>query len=166
MANFGGHAIPGSFFLLFGFWLTVKNILQHHWRTKQPKGRPITPPLFKKMNYFEGGFATFASFVGVCPSRLLCTLEPLCNLRSSHHGWSPVLSPFRYYGRAVCAGRTTCTSLQQREQRMGQADELAAQHHVSVLRHLWNRAGCQHCNQTGACWLQPPCALHRSFCRR
>lgn len=88
MANFGGHAIPGSFFLLFGFWLTVKNILQHHWRTKQPKGRPITPPVLKKMNYFEGGLAMFASFVGVCPSRLLCTLEPLCSLHSSHRVWS------------------------------------------------------------------------------
>lgn len=87
MANFGGHAIPGSFFLLLGFWLTVKNILQHHWRTKHPKGRPITPPFFKKMNYFEGGLAMFASFVGACPSRLLSTLEPLRNLHSSHGGW-------------------------------------------------------------------------------
>nr|XP_046266844.1 transmembrane protein 45B [Scatophagus argus] len=65
MANFGGHAIPGSFFLLFGFWLTVKNILQHYWRTTQPKGRWIMPPFFKKMEYFEGGFAIFASFVGI-----------------------------------------------------------------------------------------------------
>ncbi|XP_070839707.1 transmembrane protein 45B [Chaetodon trifascialis] len=65
MANFGGHAIPGSFFLLFGFWITVKYILQHYWRTNQPKGRLITPPFMKKMDYFEGGFSIFASFVGI-----------------------------------------------------------------------------------------------------
>ncbi|KAM9348789.1 transmembrane protein 45B isoform 1-T2 [Symphorus nematophorus] len=65
MANFGGHAIPGSFFLLFGFWHIVKHILQYYWRTNQPKGRRIMPPFFKRMDYFEGGFAIFASFVGI-----------------------------------------------------------------------------------------------------
>ncbi|XP_054610373.1 transmembrane protein 45B [Dunckerocampus dactyliophorus] len=65
MANFGGHAIPGSFFLLFGFWLTVKHTLQHYWRTSHPKSRAILPPVFKKMDYIEGGFQIFASFVGI-----------------------------------------------------------------------------------------------------
>ncbi|KAM9332132.1 transmembrane protein 45B [Pholidichthys leucotaenia] len=65
MANFGGHAIPGSFFLLFGFWLTVKYVLQHYWRSKQPKGRRTLPPFFKWMNYTEGGLQIFASFVGI-----------------------------------------------------------------------------------------------------
>ncbi|XP_060910803.1 transmembrane protein 45B [Labrus mixtus] len=65
MANFGGHAIPGSFFLLYGFWLTVKHILQHFWRTNQSKGRQITPPVFKRIEYIEGGFLIFASFVGI-----------------------------------------------------------------------------------------------------
>lgn len=67
MGSFGGHAIPGSFFLLYGFWLTVKHILQHYWRTNHPKGRGIIPPFFKRMNYFEGGFAVFASLVGQFP---------------------------------------------------------------------------------------------------
>ncbi|XP_069569381.1 transmembrane protein 45B isoform X1 [Brachyistius frenatus] len=65
MANFGGHAIPGSFFLLYGFWLTVKHILQHYFRTSHPKGRPIRPPYLKKMHYSEGGVQIFASFVGM-----------------------------------------------------------------------------------------------------
>ncbi|XP_070773961.1 transmembrane protein 45B [Enoplosus armatus] len=65
MANFGGHAIPGSFFLFFGFWLTVKHILQHYWRTSQPKRRQTMPPFFKRIDYVEGGFQIFASFVGI-----------------------------------------------------------------------------------------------------
>ncbi|XP_035521830.1 transmembrane protein 45B [Morone saxatilis] len=65
MANFGGHAIPGTFFLFYGFWLTVKYVLQHYWRINQPKGRQIMPPFFKKMEYIEGGFTIFASFVGM-----------------------------------------------------------------------------------------------------
>ncbi|MEQ2179145.1 hypothetical protein GOODEAATRI_021618 [Goodea atripinnis] len=67
MANFGGHAIPGTFFLLYGFWLTVKHVLQHYWRTTQPKGRQVMPPFFKRMDYFEGGFKIFASFVAPSP---------------------------------------------------------------------------------------------------
>lgn len=66
MANFGGHAIPGTFFLLFGLWLTVKNLLRYFWTSKQPRGRCVLPPVFKKMCYVEGGLAAFASFVGEC----------------------------------------------------------------------------------------------------
>ncbi|KAM4544586.1 transmembrane protein 45B [Odontesthes bonariensis] len=65
MANFGGHAIPGTFFLLYGFWLTVKHTLQHYWRTRQPKGRQLMPPFFKRMDYLEGGLKIFAAFVGI-----------------------------------------------------------------------------------------------------
>ncbi|XP_005941448.1 transmembrane protein 45B [Haplochromis burtoni] len=65
MANFGGHAIPGSFFLLYGFWLTVKYVLQHYWRTNQPKGRQTLPPIFKRLDYIEGGFQIFAAFIGI-----------------------------------------------------------------------------------------------------
>lgn len=66
MANFGGHAIPGSFFFLFGVWLTVKHILYHYWRMNQPKrSRQATPPFLKKMHYLEGGLQMFAAFVGI-----------------------------------------------------------------------------------------------------
>lgn len=81
MANFGGHAIPGTFFLLFGLWLTVKNLLRYFWRTRHPKGRGVPPPAFKKMCYTEGGLAVFASFVGQCRPRSLCRL---CGRRCSH----------------------------------------------------------------------------------
>ncbi|XP_077597277.1 transmembrane protein 45B [Stigmatopora nigra] len=65
MANFGGHAIPGAFFLLFGLWLTIKHTLQHYWKKNQLKGRAILPPFFKRMEYVEGGLQIFASFVGI-----------------------------------------------------------------------------------------------------
>uniref|UniRef100_A0A3Q3X136 Transmembrane protein 45B n=1 Tax=Mola mola TaxID=94237 RepID=A0A3Q3X136_MOLML len=65
MANFGGHAIPGTFFLFYGFWLTVKYILQHYWRRNQPKGRHIMPTFLKRMEQFEAGIVIFASFVGI-----------------------------------------------------------------------------------------------------
>lgn len=64
MANFGGHAIPGSFFLFYGLWLTVKHTLQHYWKTRQPKGRQAMPPFSRKIQYIEGGLQICASFVG------------------------------------------------------------------------------------------------------
>jgi len=64
MANFGGHAIPGSFFLLYGLWLAVKHTLRHHWRTGQTAGRQKTPTFIRKMEYVEGGVEMFAAFVG------------------------------------------------------------------------------------------------------
>lgn len=90
MANFGGHAIPGTFFLLFGLWLTVKNLLRYFWRTKHPKGRGVLPPAFKKMCYTEGGVAVFASFVGLCRSR---SLRRLGGRRCSHPGRSSAVVP-------------------------------------------------------------------------
>lgn len=167
MANFGGHAIPGTFFLLLGLWLTVKNLLRHFWRTKQPKGRCVLPPAFKKMCYTEGGLAVFASFVGLCRSRRLPWLRGRC---WSHPGLilvAPLLSsPLRYHGGAVRARRTSRTSLQPWGKKLGEADELAAQHHVSVLWHLWDGAAGHHCNQPGAGRRQPSGAVHSSFCRR
>ncbi|XP_071403262.1 transmembrane protein 45B isoform X1 [Centroberyx affinis] len=65
MANFGGHAIPGTFFLLYGLWLSVKHTLRHYWRKSQPKARQKMPSFFNKMDYFEGGFTIFAAFVGI-----------------------------------------------------------------------------------------------------
>ncbi|CAL8365038.1 unnamed protein product [Lota lota] len=65
MANFGGHAIPGTFFLLYGLWLAVKHTLCHHWRKGQTTGRQKTPTILKYMEYVEGGFEMFAAFVGI-----------------------------------------------------------------------------------------------------
>ncbi|XP_030216345.1 transmembrane protein 45B [Gadus morhua] len=65
MANFGGHAIPGTFFLLYGLWLAVKHTLRHRWRKGKTPGRPKAPTFLRKMEYVEGGFMMFAAFVGI-----------------------------------------------------------------------------------------------------
>ncbi|XP_034538938.1 transmembrane protein 45B [Notolabrus celidotus] len=92
MANFGGHAIPGSFFLLYGFWLTVKHILQHYWRSNQPKGKQIMPPLFKRMEYIEGGFHIFASFVGIMVEQFVVDGPHAHLLNSESHAWVKLMN--------------------------------------------------------------------------
>ncbi|XP_046876514.1 transmembrane protein 45B [Hypomesus transpacificus] len=65
MANFKGHALPGSFFLLFGLWWSVKHPLQHCWRKQQAKGRQKPHPFFTRMDLIEGIIKIFFAFVGI-----------------------------------------------------------------------------------------------------
>ncbi|XP_051902750.1 transmembrane protein 45B [Hippocampus zosterae] len=92
MANFGGHAIPGSFFLLFGLWLTVKHTLQRYWRKNQLNGRALLPPFFKRMDYIEGGLQIFASFVGIMVEQFVVD-GPHARLYDAHnHSWVKLMN--------------------------------------------------------------------------
>ncbi|XP_074528570.1 transmembrane protein 45B [Halichoeres trimaculatus] len=92
MANFGGHAIPGSFFLFLGFWLTVKYTLRHYWRTNQPKGRQVMPPLFKRLEYIEGGFEIFAAFVGIMVEQFVVDGPHAHLYNSESHSWVKLMN--------------------------------------------------------------------------
>ncbi|KAI1903761.1 hypothetical protein AGOR_G00030550 [Albula goreensis] len=65
MANFKGHALPGSFFLLFGLWWSVKYPLRQCWRRGQPRGRSRLPQFFNRIDLVEGALKIFFAFVGI-----------------------------------------------------------------------------------------------------
>ncbi|KAI4891404.1 hypothetical protein NFI96_026097 [Prochilodus magdalenae] len=65
MANFKGHALPGTFFLLFGLWWSVKCPLRHFWLKRQQSGRQNLPLFFKRIDLIEGILKTFFAFVGI-----------------------------------------------------------------------------------------------------
>ncbi|KAJ8402158.1 hypothetical protein AAFF_G00370230 [Aldrovandia affinis] len=65
MANFKGHALPGTFFLLFGLWWSVKYPLRQRWRKAQPGGRHKLPQVFNRMDFVEGVLKIFFAFVGI-----------------------------------------------------------------------------------------------------
>uniref|UniRef100_A0AAY5ESX6 Transmembrane protein 45B n=1 Tax=Electrophorus electricus TaxID=8005 RepID=A0AAY5ESX6_ELEEL len=65
MANFKGHALPGSFFLLFGLWWSVKYPLQHIWKKRQHGRRQDLPLLSNKIDLIEGIIKVFFAFVGI-----------------------------------------------------------------------------------------------------
>ncbi|KAG9333093.1 hypothetical protein JZ751_013517 [Albula glossodonta] len=62
MANFKGHALPGSFFLLFGLWWSVKYPLRQCWRRGQPRGRSRLPQFFNRIDLVEGALKIFFAF--------------------------------------------------------------------------------------------------------
>ncbi|XP_062817341.1 transmembrane protein 45B [Anolis carolinensis] len=82
MANFQGHALPGSFFLLFGFWWAVKCVLKHYSRKLNKKNNLHRS--FDKLEVIEGAVkVTFATigilaeqFVPDGPHLYLYTREP------------------------------------------------------------------------------------------
>lgn len=62
MANFKGHALPGSFFLLFGLWWSVKYPLQYLSRKVSKKSHQIY--CFQRMDAVEGGIKIVFALIG------------------------------------------------------------------------------------------------------
>lgn len=62
MANFKGHALPGSFFILFGFWWSLKYPLKYHCRklNKNVNGNRG----FENVEVIEGAIKVVFSIIG------------------------------------------------------------------------------------------------------
>lgn len=65
MANFKGHALPGSFFLLFGLWWSVKTPWRQCCRQRCRLGGNKISPVVKKIDLIEGILKVFFAFVGI-----------------------------------------------------------------------------------------------------
>ncbi|NWY15010.1 TM45B protein, partial [Aphelocoma coerulescens] len=63
MANFKGHALPGSFFLLFGLWWSVKYPLQY--LSQKVNKKSYRTSCFQRVDAIEGGIKIFFSLVGM-----------------------------------------------------------------------------------------------------
>lgn len=64
MANFKGHALPGSFFLLFGLWWSVKYPLLYFWRKNRSGGHVQLNPDSQRLDLIEGVVKVVFSIVG------------------------------------------------------------------------------------------------------
>lgn len=62
MANFKGHALPGSFFLLFGLWWSVKYPLQYLSRRGSKKSHQIY--CFQRVDAIEGAIKIVFALIG------------------------------------------------------------------------------------------------------
>ncbi|NWQ80672.1 TM45B protein, partial [Columbina picui] len=63
MANFKGHALPGSFFLLFGLWWSVKYPLQYLSQKFNKKSSRIY--CFQRADAIEGGIKIIFALIGM-----------------------------------------------------------------------------------------------------
>ncbi|XP_055035940.2 transmembrane protein 45B [Misgurnus anguillicaudatus] len=68
MANFKGHALPGTFFLLFGLWWSIKYPLRQMRRRERRHGdreNQRLTLLFKRIDLIEGALKIFFTFSGI-----------------------------------------------------------------------------------------------------
>ncbi|NXG23661.1 TM45B protein, partial [Grallaria varia] len=63
MANFKGHALPGSFFLLFGLWWSVKYPLRYLSQAANKKSRRIC--CFRRVDAVEGATKIVFALIGM-----------------------------------------------------------------------------------------------------
>lgn len=62
MANFKGHALPGSFFLVFGLWWSVKYPLRYLSQKASKKSQ--NNYCFQRMDAIEGGVKITFAVIG------------------------------------------------------------------------------------------------------
>ncbi|POI26953.1 hypothetical protein CIB84_009297, partial [Bambusicola thoracicus] len=63
MANFKGHALPGSFFLIFGLWWSVKYPLRHLSQKASKKSQKNY--CFQRLDAIEGGVKVTFALIGM-----------------------------------------------------------------------------------------------------
>lgn len=94
MANFKGHALPGSFFLLFGLWWSVKYPLQYLSQKANKKSHRTY--CFQRVDAIEGGVKIVFALIGkgyilvdtpvTSQPVAMTALEPLLQRNRPRHG--------------------------------------------------------------------------------
>ncbi|XP_072885706.1 transmembrane protein 45B [Hemitrygon akajei] len=87
MANFKGHALPGSFFLLFGLWWSVKYPLK--FLAKNGKSSRLC---FGRVELIEGVVKTIFSFVGILAEQFVPDGPHLHLLSQDRQSWVKLMN--------------------------------------------------------------------------
>ncbi|XP_044295539.1 transmembrane protein 45B-like [Varanus komodoensis] len=85
MANFRGHALPGSFFILFGLWWSVKYSLKHHIRKLNKSGQ--VHHSFERLELIEGSVKVAFSIIGILAEQFVPDGPHLHLYNQEQHHW-------------------------------------------------------------------------------
>ncbi|KFO61578.1 Transmembrane protein 45B, partial [Corvus brachyrhynchos] len=101
MANFKGHALPGSFFLLFGLWWSVKYPLQY--LSQKVNKKSYRTSCFQRVDAIEGGIKIFFSLVGMLAEQFVPDGPHLYLYSGERHNWVKLMnwqhtSKYLFYG--------------------------------------------------------------------
>ncbi|XP_012688260.2 transmembrane protein 45B [Clupea harengus] len=113
MANFKGHALPGSFFVLFGLWWSLKTPLRQCCLQRHSTERKKVPPFFKKLDLIEGSLKVFFAFAGIMAEQFVPD-GPHARLMNSD-GWVKLMNwqhstMYLFYGISGIADILCATS--------------------------------------------------------
>ncbi|GAB1300339.1 Transmembrane protein 45A [Apodemus speciosus] len=65
MGSFKGHALPGSFFCLMGFWWSMKSVLKSVYKKKTRTCYLNSKTLLRRTEIWEGAIAIFMALTGM-----------------------------------------------------------------------------------------------------
>ncbi|XP_063798029.1 transmembrane protein 45B [Pseudophryne corroboree] len=89
MANFKGHALPGSFFLVFGLWWSVKYPLKYFH--SKGKGNCRTSKCYQRLELIEGIMKVFFTVVGMLAEQFVPD-GPHMHLIDQDHTWVKLMN--------------------------------------------------------------------------
>ncbi|NXM12823.1 TM45B protein, partial [Ploceus nigricollis] len=90
MANFKGHALPGSFFLLFGLWWSVKYPLQYLSQKVNKKSHRAY--CFQRVDAIEGGIKILFSLTGMLAEQFVPDGPHLYLYSGEKHDWVKLMN--------------------------------------------------------------------------
>ncbi|KAM9299624.1 transmembrane protein 45B [Gastrophryne carolinensis] len=90
MANFKGHALPGSFFLLFGLWWSVKYPLKY--LSGKGKGGSRPNRWHQRMDLIEGVAKALFSLIGILAEQFVPDGPHLHLVTGPERGWVQLMN--------------------------------------------------------------------------
>ncbi|KAM4650928.1 transmembrane protein 45B [Discoglossus pictus] len=90
MANFKGHALPGSFFLLFGLWWSVKYPLKY--LNSKVKGKCHSTKCYQRMEFIEGILKVFFALVGMLAEQFVPDGPHMHLVSREDHSWDHLMN--------------------------------------------------------------------------
>uniref|UniRef100_A0A8D0G5E7 Transmembrane protein 45B n=1 Tax=Sphenodon punctatus TaxID=8508 RepID=A0A8D0G5E7_SPHPU len=90
MANFKGHALPGSFFLLFGLWWSVKYPLTYLSRTVKKNGQ--RKKCYQCPDVIEGAVKASFALIGMLAEQFVPDGPHLHLFSGSDHKWEKLMN--------------------------------------------------------------------------
>ncbi|XP_061448501.1 transmembrane protein 45B isoform X2 [Rhineura floridana] len=90
MANFKGHALPGSFFILFGFWWSVKYSLKYHSRKLNKNGHAHR--CFEHLEIVEGTVKVVFAIIGILAEQFVPDGPHLYLYSGEQHSWVKLMN--------------------------------------------------------------------------
>ncbi|XP_063292136.1 transmembrane protein 45B [Pelobates fuscus] len=90
MANFKGHALPGSFFIVFGLWWSVKHPIKY--LNKKNKGISRFNRFYQRLDLIEGITKAVFALVGILAEQFVPDGPHMHLVNGEDHSWVKLMN--------------------------------------------------------------------------
>uniref|UniRef100_A0A8C5PVX7 Transmembrane protein 45B n=1 Tax=Leptobrachium leishanense TaxID=445787 RepID=A0A8C5PVX7_9ANUR len=90
MANFKGHALPGSFFIVFGLWWSVKHPLRY--LNSKVKGPTRSEKCYQRLDFIEGIVKAAFALIGILAEQFVPDGPHMRLINGEDHTWVKLMN--------------------------------------------------------------------------